>query len=131
MGMTGWSVSIACNTTFINHGCTDAEINAEWVKDLYVNDDVGDYPRFSPFLTRRGEIAGVLAQATRDIQVGEEIVCDYRSFRSYDDDDAELEELLERICDHGVGLVSSDDSTEEGQESAQTTRGSEHEPDEL
>lgn len=107
-GMTGWSVSVACNTTFINHGCTEPEVNTGWIKELYLNAD-GDFAKFSPFLTRRGEIAGVLAYATRDIQAGEEIACDYHSFRSYDDD-LELEELIDRICDEGVGLVSTSDA---------------------
>ena len=109
-GTTGWSASIACNNTFSNHGCTPKEVNVNWVEYTYIGEDETESPPFSPPLIRKAELLGVLVHAVQDIKAGDEILCDYTSFRENEDIDPVYTKLLDDICHNGVGLVPVNES---------------------
>jgi SET domain-containing protein len=101
-------VSIANNSTFTNHACTEDEANVHHVDDLFTSED-GDDIGFSPLQVRFADLVGVLARATRDVAAGEEIHIDYATFRSYPESDSFHMDLLGQICNSGVGMVAPDD----------------------
>ena len=108
MGQTGWAVSVANNSTFTNHACTEHEANVKYVDDLYISEDDDDI-RFSPFQVRYVELAAVLTRTTRDVEAGEELQMDYASFRSYPGSDSFHVGLLNNICNSGSGMVAPDE----------------------
>ena len=107
LGQSGWCVSIANNSTFTNHACTEFEANVKYVNDIYTSED-GVEIGFSPLQVRYAELVGVLARATRDIAAGEELQEDYKAFRTYPERDSFHMDLLGRICNAGVGMVAPD-----------------------
>jgi hypothetical protein len=117
LGLTGWCVSTADNTTFTNHACLESEENSMFLYDFFFDEDDEEI-RFSPLQVRFAELVGVLSQATRDIAAGEEIQMNYAEFRSYPEKDDKFKHLLNQICDTGLGLVpvfKGDSKVEEGQ----------------
>ena len=108
LGQSGWCVSIANNSTFTNHACTAQEANVKYVDELYISEDGSDI-RFSPFQVRYAELVGVLTRATRDVVAGEELQMDYYTFRSYPESDEFHNDILDRICSAGIGMVAPED----------------------
>ena len=47
LGLSGWCVSVANNSTFTNHASTQAEANVKYVEAIFVSEG-GDGVRFSP-----------------------------------------------------------------------------------
>uniref|UniRef100_A0A7S1VUD5 SET domain-containing protein n=1 Tax=Grammatophora oceanica TaxID=210454 RepID=A0A7S1VUD5_9STRA len=109
LGVTGWATSIACNNTFCNHACTDAEENVHYVTSALA-DSKGDWEYLAPPVMRRGELLSVLVEATRDIEAGEEIQTDYSTFRTVVGDDEAHNRFIESMCNTGEGYVPVDES---------------------
>lgn len=111
MGLSGWSVSVANNNTFTNHGCTDKERN---VKAYPYSDDPAIIEiaertfYFSIVMSRRPQLS-MATGAMRDIKKGQEIAMDYSSFRT--DSDETFTEFLDGICNTGIGLVDATDGS--------------------
>ncbi len=104
IGLSGWSVSVASNNTFTNHGCSEDVRN---VKAFPVtNGDAVDFNFFNIVLTRRPQLA-MSTGAVRDIKKGEEITMDYAAFRTYPE--RKYTDFLNGICNTGVGLVDASD----------------------
>ena len=80
LGTSGWTVSIACNNTFSNHGCTPEEVAVNYANYVSYDTD-GAEIGFSPVLVRRSELAGSLAITTHDIKAGDEILSHYAEFQ--------------------------------------------------
>jgi spermidine synthase len=108
IGLTGWSVSIASNNTFTNHGCAETDWNVgafPYTKDpeiLYESDLM-----FAMIWNRRPQL-GMATAATRDIKEGETIMMDYSTFRTLED--PKFTKFLQDICDTGIGLIDSSDA---------------------
>ena len=111
LGQSGWAVSIACNNTFTNHACGEAERNAIWVEDAFYDED-GDFAGFTPVVTRKSELVGILTVAAHDIKAGDEIMMDYGAFRT-SANDGDFHGFLNRMCVEGVGLVGTKEETGE------------------
>ena len=105
LGSTGWAVSIACNNTFTNHGCSHDEINTCWVEELYVGEDENPSSPFSPPFLRKSELFVMLTHAVKDIKAGDEIMMDYSAFREHVATDQNFTKFLDDMCQKGVGLV--------------------------
>jgi hypothetical protein len=110
LGTTGWAVSIACNNTFTNHGCTPEQINLEWMAETHFSEDGAPDISFSPPLYRKSELLGILTQAARDVKAGEEFMSDYSTFRDSLDDEVGFTEFLRTMCDKGIGLVPANEA---------------------
>jgi spermidine synthase len=106
LGHGGWSVSFPSNNTFTNHGCTENEVNVEFLRSAFAGEGSND-TAFSPPLTRRSHLFGILVHTTRDVKAGEEIMCDYMTFRS-DDRDPDMRKFLDTICNEGIGLIPAE-----------------------
>jgi hypothetical protein len=104
LGLTGWCVSTANNATFTNHACSEFEANSMYMTVLFFNEDDEDIS-FSPMQVRYSELFAVLVWATRDITAGEEIQENYRAFRTNPRHDVEFMNLLDQICETGLGMV--------------------------
>lgn len=105
LGSTGWAGSIACNNTFMNHGCTDAEINTCWVKELYIGEDDIPSSPFSPPFLRKSELFVMLIHAEKNIKAGDEIMMDYMYIRENAATDTNFTKFLDDMCHKGVGWV--------------------------
>ena len=113
VGTTGWSVSIACNNTFTNHGCTTEQVNTHWMPDMYFGED--NYPDtpFSPPMFRKSALLSVIVATVRDVKAGEEIMVDYSTFRDASLDTTEdvgFQKFLSEMCDKGIGLVPANEA---------------------
>lgn len=126
MGSTGWAVSIASNNTFTNHACTAEERNVGYIESAYEGEDSEDVS-FSPVLARRAEIFSILSTALRDIHAGEEIMCDYLTFRTYGGEgNPEFDAFLSRVCRQEDGLVpvgTPEDDDDDEQDETTESRG--------
>ena len=114
LGIYGWSVSLACNNTFMNHACSKEEENVKWLETAYLTEDGHKDLTFSPIFTRRAEILSQLSVSTRNIKAGEELSVNYTAFRT--DDDKEFNKFLSTVCAEGIGLVPVDESEAEGKD---------------
>ena len=112
LGFTGWNVALASNQTFTNHACTEEEKTASSFDKAFETDEdgYGKFVSFNPALQRRPSLFSSLTVATRDLDIGEELMVDYSMFRDVVDEDFQL--FLEKICDTGVGLVPNRDGEE-------------------
>lgn len=112
LGTSGESVSLASNATFINHGCLKEQVNIAIIDALHDGEDDDETPyhegavRFSPAITRRAEMSGTMAVATRDIEKGEEILENYRFMVERPNDDGDYEKSMEEMCKTGVGDIT-------------------------
>jgi hypothetical protein len=112
VGVTGWSVSIACNNTFTNHGCTpeDCNINVMKKTEMFIGEDDNPSIPFSPPLYRKSELFGVLVETVRDVKAGEEIMINYSNLRVSLDNDVGFSKFLSEMCDKGIGLVPANEA---------------------
>ena len=102
---SGWVVSIACNNSFTNHACTKEEETTTTLRDIHYSEDGDDDVAFSPPVNRRADLLGVLTMTSRDVKAGEELMMDYRCFRT-DENDPEFNDFLDSMCREGRGLVN-------------------------
>lgn len=108
MGVTGWSVSLACNNTFTNHACGEDAIN---LRACSFDDDLE--VAFSPVVARRPRMAAMSACAAKDVAGGDELLQNYYVLRTDPEDHPFFMKLLHDLCDSGVGLVPVDGKTED------------------
>jgi hypothetical protein len=78
----------------------------EFLKGAYAGEGSND-TAFSPPLTRRSHLFGMLVHTTRDVKAGEEIMVDYMTFRN-DDQDPDMRKFLDTICAEGIGLIPAE-----------------------
>jgi SET domain len=102
LGVGGWAVSIACNNTFVNHGCTEEERTITPIEYVFNGED-GDEVQFSPPINRREDLLGSLVMTSRDVKAGEEIAMDYHYLRNNYNE--EFDVFLKHVCSDGTGLV--------------------------
>jgi len=113
LGLTGWSVSMTSNQTFTNHACTELDSTVTGLEKAFETDEdskYNNYVAFNPAIQRRASLFAVLSVATRDLDIGAELMVDYTSFRDTVDDD--FQAFLDKICNSGVGLVPNKDEEE-------------------
>lgn len=111
VGLSGWSVSVASNNTFTNHGCNAKDRNVQsypFSEDPAVKELAASTSSFSIVANRRPQL--MMATGTyKDIKKGEEIAMDYSAFRTFPD--PKFTEFLNGICNTGVGLVDAADGS--------------------
>ena len=97
---------MATNQTFTNHACDAKYATVSTIEDFTESVDKGIDVGFSPAITRRGEMVGILSVSRRDLLAGEEITIDYKSFREDSTKDPEFEKFLSQsLCEDNIGLV--------------------------
>jgi len=105
----GWAVSISSTNTFTNHACSSEETNAG-PANIYKNNN-GEYTGFCPVSSRRPELVGILTEAFKDINAGDEIKMDYRDFRNDMSVNPYFEDfLINSVCGAGEGLVPKNEN---------------------
>ena len=112
-GFGGYVVTTT-SSSFMNHGCNERELNANPLMSLTVDEDYEESNSyFAPILTRRNELFSISVFASRDIDVGEEILFDY----ALTDDEGVLDETEAKMCAGGSGyftvqnnLISDEDN---------------------
>ncbi len=110
IGLSGWSVSVASNNTFTNHGCTDAERNVKafpFTLNATILDEEED--RMFSVLKLRRPLLGMATGSLREIKKGEAIMMDYSQFRT--NKDPKFTQFLQGICMTGKGLVNPVDGS--------------------
>ena len=112
VGLSGWSVSVASNNTFTNHGCTPEEQNVQafpYIADPEEFKEFISKEKILELIQMRRPQLFMATGALRDIKKGEPIMMDYEAFRTYED--PKYTKFLQDICDTGIGLVDSRDGS--------------------
>jgi hypothetical protein len=108
LGLTGWSASFSTSNTFVNHACTNLEVNNGPCYFLYVSEDNEPDVVFSPVINRHPAISAYTQCVIRNINVGDEITMDYAAFAAAPEDRPYFQLFLTEMCQTGQGLVVGD-----------------------
>jgi hypothetical protein len=108
LGVSGWSAAFANNNTFVNHACSDQEVNTGGCNFIFVSEDNEPDVSFSPVINRHPHLAGISQCAIRNINAGDEIVMDYSVFAPIIEERPYFQLFLTEMCQGGKGLVVGD-----------------------
>lgn len=108
IGITGRSTSVESINTFVNHGCSEREVNTGPCEFIFVNEDKEPMVAFSPVINRYPFLAGISHCVIRDVSPGDEIAEDYGGLVYDVGNRPYFQMFLTEMCQHGKGIVVED-----------------------